>query len=141
MLVRDLLGAKREPVTIDGEQSVFMAMQSMVENEIGSLIVVNQNDTPIGIITESDIFRLVYYRRGNMPDLPIRENMSTDLILGVLDDDLDFIAQAMIGNSIQHVPIMDESEKLCGVISMRDIVRSRLASSASGSEKEPVRHV
>jgi CBS domain-containing protein len=140
MLVRDLLEAKREPVTIEGDQSVFEAMQSMVENEIGSLIVVNQDDTPIGIITESDIFMLIYQRRGDMPDLPVRENMSTDLILGVLDDDLGFIAEVMIGNNIQHIPIMDETEKLCGIVSMRDLVRSRQASSTSRPEKELTRH-
>jgi len=140
MLVRDLLEAKREPVTIEGDQSVFEAMQSMVENEIGSLIVVNQDDTPIGIITESDIFMLIYQRRGDMPDLPVRENMSTDLILGVLDDDLGFIAEVMIGNNIQHIPIMDETEKLCGIVSMRDLVRSRQASSTSRPDKELTRH-
>jgi CBS domain-containing protein len=140
MLVRDLLEAKREPVTIEGDQSVFETMQSMVENEIGSLIVVNQDDTPIGIITESDIFMLIYQRRGDMPDLPVRENMSTDLILGVLDDDLGFIAEVMIGNNIQHIPIMDETEKLCGIVSMRDLVRSRQASSTSRPDKELTRH-
>ena len=122
-------------MTISSEATICDAMELMIEKRIGSLIVVDRNDNPIGIITENDIFRLTFRHRGNMMEQSIKDNMSTDLILGVLDDDIEFIAEAMTQNNIQHVPIMDENEQLCGVISIRDIVKAKLVISSIPQEK------
>jgi len=122
MRAREILGSSRATKKIRGDQSILEAMRMMDDAGVGSLIVVDHHDHPIGIITESDIFRLALENRGDMMDLPIGANMSTGLIMGVLDDDLEFIAEAMTANNIQHMPIMDEKERLCGVISIRDIV-------------------
>jgi CBS domain-containing protein len=130
MTARDLIQSKPKPVTIRGQNTIYESMQLMTERKIGSLIVTDQNKNPIGIITENDIFQLAFETKGKMMELMVSDHMSTDLILGVLDDDIDFIAEVMIRNNIQHVPIMDEDERLCGVISTRDIVNARLMMAA-----------
>lgn len=134
MQVREILKSNRAPATIEGDQSVYEAMKIMTEKRCGSLIVVDDHQNPIGIITESDIFVIAFKYFGDMVDLRIRDNMSSDLILGVLDDEIDFIAEVMVNNNIQHIPIMDHQEKLCGVISIRDIVRANLKISALSAQ-------
>lgn len=130
MRARNLLESNPIPVTINGGQTIYDAMSSMIERKVGSLIVTDQRENPIGIITESDVLNLAFRYRSEMMDLKVKENMSTDLILGVLDDEIEFIASVMIENRIQHIPIMDDNEKLCGIISARDIVRAGLMQSA-----------
>ena len=60
MQVRDILSLNREPATIEGHQSISQAMSVMTESKIGSMIVVNGNNAPIGIIT--DRFHLIVLR-------------------------------------------------------------------------------
>ena len=129
MQVREILKSNRPAATVEGDQSIHRAMTLMVDGKIGSLIVIDDNDSPIGIITESDIFNLTFRHNGEIMGLRVADNMSSNLILGVLDDEIDFIAQVMVNNGIQHIPIMDHQQKLCGVISIRDIVRANLKTS------------
>ena len=128
MLVKELFTkSKMDPVTISGDKTIYEAMQSLVDHRIGSLIVVDSGDAPIGIITERDIFRLAYKTKGNMTSARVKEHMTTDLIIGVPDDDIDYIAQVITQNRIRHIPVVDKSGRLCGIVSIGDIVNAKLS--------------
>lgn len=49
----------RNPITIGAEQTIGEAAKFMLDNKISGLPVVNRENRLIGIITESDIFRMV----------------------------------------------------------------------------------
>ena len=127
MQVKDLLiQSKMEPVTIAGEKTIFEAMQSLVDNRIGSLVVVDSGGAPVGIITERDIFRLAYKTKGDMLSSRIKDHMTTDLIVGVPDDEIDYIAQVITQNRIRHIPVVDKNGLLCGIVSIGDIMKAKL---------------
>jgi CBS domain-containing protein len=128
MQVKDILSIlKTVPITIDGGKSVYEAMKLLVDNRIGSVIVINADNAPIGIITERDIFRLAYRTKGNMFDAKIRDHMTPKLIVGVPEDDIDYIAQVITQNRIRHIPIVDQKGKLTGIVSIGDIVKAKLS--------------
>jgi acetoin utilization protein AcuB len=58
------------PITITPDEPVAQAAILMLENAIGCLPVINQQQELIGIITESDIFRLVVHNWKNAQDDP-----------------------------------------------------------------------
>ncbi len=124
MKVRNLLESKKPPVTIKYTKDIKDCMRMLIDNKIGSLIIVDDDQHPIGIITERDIFHLAFRYRGDMMDMRVKDTMSSKLIIAKPDDDIDAIADLISKNRIRHVPIM-EDEKLVGIISIRDVVKVR----------------
>lgn len=126
MKVKDLLNLKSAPVTIDSGKAVEYAMRLMLENNISSLVIVDDNEQPVSIITERDIFHLAYRFRGDMMDMKVGESRKDKLFVGRPDDDIKQIAKMMTENNIRHVPIMGENNHLTGVVSIRDIVKTTI---------------
>lgn len=126
MQVKDILETKPPPVTISAGKDMPDAMRLLIDNHIGSLVVVDDDDNPIGIITERDIFHLAFRYRGDMMDMKIGENMSTKLVVGSPDDDIEDLARIMTEKHIRHIPIVDDSDQLCGIVSIGDIVKAGL---------------
>ncbi len=126
MLIKDLLQAKPPPVTVHVNREMADAMRLLIDNNIGSLIVTNDQDHPVGIITERDIFHLAFRYRGDMMDMKVGENMTDDLATASPEDDLDHIARLMTERHIRHVPIVDQNQQLCGIVSIGDVVKARL---------------
>jgi len=126
MRVRDILNSKPPPVTVRANNDMAVGMRLLIDNHIGSLIVVDDEDQPVGIITERDIFHLAFRYRGDMMDMKVGENMSSDLTVGSPEDDLDHVARIMTEKHIRHIPIMDDDDRLCGIVSIGDIVKAGL---------------
>ena len=131
MKVKDILESKPPPVTIRAEQDMSVAMRSLIDNGIGSLVVVDESEQPVGIITEHDIFHLASRYQGDMMDMKVGENMTSRLVLGAPEDAIEKIAQTMLDKKIRHIPIMDHNDNLCGIVSIGDIVRANLTQPAS----------
>jgi CBS domain-containing protein len=126
MLIKDLLQSKPPPVTVRANREMTDAMRLLIDNNIGSLVVTNEDDHPVGIITERDIFHLAFRYRGDMMDMRVGENMTDNLTVGSPEDDLEHIARLMTERHIRHVPIVDQNEQLCGIVSIGDVVKARL---------------
>ena len=89
MLVQDILKEKtREPITIRPEDTVETAMNRLLEHKISCLPVVSGNGELAGIISDKDIFKTAYEHDDRFKRMLIQEIMTTDLIVGVPDDDL-----------------------------------------------------
>lgn len=127
MQVKDLLSrAVRPPVTVSGDKTIREAMRLLVENNIGSLIVVDSDGLPVGIITERDIFRLTYQHHGKIMDMNVADHMTSKMLIGLPDDNIDYIAQVITQNRVRHVPIINEDGRLSGIVSIGDVVKARL---------------
>lgn len=125
MKIKDLIKSKPPPVTIHSEQSIQDAMRTLIENKIGALIVIDDNEYPVGIITERDIFHLAYRFRGDMMDMKVADNMTCKLVLGKLEYDIELVEKLITDNRIRHLPVIDTDSKLCGIVSIGDVVKAR----------------
>ena len=127
MKVSDLLKSKGSGVyTIESHSTMAETLKRMIENKVGSLVVIDAVHSPVGIITERDILRILEsklnteWRKTAVGDL-----MTKDILIGVPSDDVDYIMALMTENRFRHVPIMSDG-KLVGLISIGDIVKSML---------------
>lgn len=125
MRIRDILRQKGgHVVTIEPRQTVHDAIRTLVKHKIGGLVV-TEADSIVGIITERDILREGAARCESLKETPVADIMTKDVIIGVPDDDLDYVMGIMTKNRIRHLPVL-ENEKLVGIISIGDVVNSHL---------------
>ena len=125
MKVSEILKAKGSRVeSIAPNRTVREALDVITGKGIGSLPVL-ENDMLAGIITERDILRLVAKEGEGALSKTIREVMTTRLVVGVLEDEIDMVMALMTNNRFRHLPIMD-GRKMVGIISIGDIVKTQV---------------
>jgi len=126
MLVRDILQSKqRNIVTAIPATTVLEAMDVLISNKISCLPVVDADDKLVGIVSDKDIFRLVYKNQDDFTGVALSDIMSTNLIVGLADDEIDYIAGIMTENRIRHIPIV-EKDKMVGLVSQGDVVKKQM---------------
>ena len=124
MKIRHILAAKRgNVITIDRKQTIRQALQVLVKHNVGALLIVDDTSRPAGILSERDIVRLAA-KDSNCFDMLVENVMTTDLILGVQQDELRAVANTMTEQRIRHLPIVDDDGVLIGIISIGDIVKA-----------------
>jgi CBS domain-containing protein len=105
---------------IDAGSSVLEAVQLMVENNVGSLLVTVDGDVA-GIVTERDYLRRVTLE-GRTEEAPVREIMSSPLVVATPETTVDECMAMMTDRRIRHIPVVD-GEKVVGLVSIGDLVK------------------
>lgn len=123
MKIRDILRTKgHNVVTVAPSQTVLAAMRILVQHNIGSVVVVD-GDEIAGILTERDVLRLGANDPQKLTTSRVGDVMTKDLVIGVPDDDLEYVMGVMSRNRIRHLPVL-EDERLVGILSIGDVVNA-----------------
>lgn len=124
--VKQLLDAKGHAVwTIAPDASVFQAIQTMAEREVGALAVMD-GDTLAGIVSERDYARKVILQGHSSQAIRVATIMTRDVITARLDDTVETCMAVMTERRIRHLPVVDEGRTV-GMISIGDLVRAVIA--------------
>jgi CBS domain-containing protein len=137
MQISDILQEKGTgAVTISAGRNIHEAIETLNEHRIGALVVLGVDEEVVGIITERDILRKCGELCGNMNKTVtsanatcsslVKDAMTTDLVIGVPEDDPNYAMGVMTKNHIRHLPILD-GRSLAGMISIGDLVNAHLA--------------
>jgi CBS domain-containing protein len=110
-------------ITMRDNARVSEAASAMCAHNIGSLIVVDRGEKPIGIVTERDILRKVVVPCRDPRAVEVALVMSSPLVTGGPDMDVEAAANLMIGREIKRLPIM-EGGHLVGIVSFTDLLRA-----------------
>lgn len=125
MLVRDVLKAKGSQVhTVRPEQGIEEAIQILARHSVGSLLVVDGAGRLVGVLSERDVLRAVAKRFDRLGGTKVSELMTDRVLIGLLDDSLDYVMGLMTAKRIRHLPILAEG-KLAGILSIGDIVKAK----------------
>ncbi len=126
MLISTILEQKGTDVaTLRPDQPVSAAVAMMAERRIGA-VVVEDKGAVSGIFSERDLVKLLALEGQDALSEPLRKAMTSPVITCRLDDRLDQVMAMMTQRHVRHMPVMD-GPKLRGMISIRDLVRHRLA--------------
>ena len=109
-----------EVLEIDADASVREAVERMVQNNVGSLLVTVDGEVT-GIVTERDYLRRVMLE-GRTEGAPVREIMSSPLVVATVETTVDECMAMMTGRRIRHIPVVDE-ERVVGLVSIGDLVK------------------
>ena len=124
--VQRLLDEKGHNVwSVHPGDTVFDAIQMMADKDVGALLVI-ENDKPVGIISEWDYARRVILKGKSSPRTPVRDIMTTGLICTRPEQTVEECMAVMTEIRVRHLPVM-HGERLVGIISMGDLVKSIIA--------------
>lgn len=126
MKLKDILKAKGSTIfSIDPEKSVKDAIDLLVHYNVGSLMVIDEGRL-VGIFSERDSLRLCARDLDSILSTRIADVMTTDLIIGKLEDDVEDSMNVMTDKRIRHLPVLDNGY-VVGLVSLGDLVKSQLA--------------
>jgi signal-transduction protein with cAMP-binding, CBS, and nucleotidyltransferase domain len=110
----------RDVLEIRVDASVLEAVQAMVENNVGALLVKDAGEV-VGIVTERDYLRRVTLE-GRTEEAPVSEIMSSPLVIATLETTIDECMALMTDRRIRHVPVVEEGN-VVGLVSIGDLVK------------------
>lgn len=106
---------------IDGDATVYEAIETMVEANVGSLLVAEQGEI-VGIVTERDYLRRVALEGRMEKDTAVRDIMTSPLIVATPDTPIGECMALMTDRRIRHMPVVQEGT-VVGVVSIGDLVK------------------
>ena len=122
-IVKHVLATKGHDVhSIHPDASVFDALKTMAENDIGALVVLD-GDRLVGLITERHYAREIILKGRTSQKTLVRDIMTTKVTFARPDQSVDECMALMTARTVRHLPVLD-SGRLIGVVSIGDMVNS-----------------
>ncbi|MEW6164441.1 MAG: DUF294 nucleotidyltransferase-like domain-containing protein [Pseudomonadota bacterium] len=113
---------KRKPVTASPDATLREAVQTMSEQRVGSVIVVEpESGRPLGIFTLRDLLHKVAAKSCDLDQLVMSVMSGTNLLMLNWRATVYQAALVMARHGVHHVIVVDAAGKLVGVVSQEDI--------------------
>ena len=106
--------------TVRPNATLGEAAAQLLEHNIGSVVVVDDDGHLEGILTATDFVRLAA-EDAVASDVRVDEYMSTDVVTPPANDPSTDVADTMIDNRFHHVPVVDDEEGVVGIITTTDL--------------------
>jgi len=106
--------------TVGPDTLVEDAAQLMLEEGVGSVLVVDGSNRLEGILTTTDFVSIVA-RSQPKAETTVTRYMSTDLVTTTAGTPIRVVADRMIEAGIHHMPVVDESEGVVGMVTTTDL--------------------
>lgn len=124
MKVQRILATKiKGVITITPEKTVKDAAALLAQHHIGALLVLNDNQQLVGILSERDIIREAA-RNDQVLSQAVAQVMTPEVVTGTPEDDIYSVAHVMTERRFRHLPIVEEGQ-LIGMISIGDIMKAQ----------------
>jgi signal-transduction protein with cAMP-binding, CBS, and nucleotidyltransferase domain len=113
----------REPYTITAfsNKTAIDAASIMASKKISSVIVIDKENRPLGIITERDLVKRICLKNLNAKDVLVEDIMTSPLITIMAYDSVDTASRIMLSNKIKRLAVLEADGRIVGMISVTDI--------------------
>lgn len=132
MQVRDILKDKgRNIVAIGDGATLAEAARTLADHRIGAVIVQALGGTLVGILSERDLVRAIAEDGSLALSRSVAAYMTRNVATCTEHDTVEGLMEMMTLGRFRHVPVLDDRHKLSGLISIGDVVKSRIAETVS----------
>ncbi len=137
MKVKEIL--RRPPVTIPVTATVEQAAETMADNKVGLLVIVDPSNPkkPLGVISERDIIRTIASKVPLTVTVDKVGTMGNIIWIGE-DESVYRAAYLMRKHHIRHLVVLDQKGELLGVLSIRDLIAEDKIIESLSAERRPV---
>jgi CBS domain-containing protein len=115
--IRDIM--EKNVVTIEDDKTALDAAHLISEKDV-SFLVIMKNNTPIGVLSESDFVKRLAADDKKASEVIVSEIMSSNFRWVEPETEIEDAIQKMLNNNIRRLVILDDS-KLAGVITQTDL--------------------
>jgi CBS domain-containing protein len=100
----------------------------MWESDIGCVVVTDQSERPVGMITDRDIAMSAYTRGAPLCNVKVDDAMANEVKTCSADTPLSEVQTLMRSARIRRVPVVDSEGMLVGIVTLGDLARSAQSS-------------
>jgi CBS domain-containing protein len=135
MLVKHILQNKGSKVfAIHGDATVAEAAKQLMQRRVGALIVRDRAGRLAGIISEREVVSAIAGNGGDALAQPVTTYMTIEVKTCTEHDSVEDLMEMMTHSRRRHVPVLDEANQLCGIISIGDVVKTRIGEALSETQ-------
>ena len=106
--------------TVAPDTLVEDAAELLLTHEIGSVVVVDEDNQLRGILTSTDYVRIVAETHPTA-ETPVSAYMTTDIVTATAQDPIRDVADAMVEHGFHHVPVVSDTDGVIGMITTSDL--------------------
>ncbi|MCC5924925.1 MAG: CBS domain-containing protein [Bacteroidetes bacterium] len=126
MTIQDILSGKGTVIYhVTPANTVYEAIEKMAEHNIGALVVLD-GDRLCGILSERDYRNKIILKGRASRETKVSEIMTDSVICVGPQHSVDYCLNIMTQKKIRHLPVLDDSQKLVGVVSIGDLVKATI---------------
>jgi CBS domain-containing protein len=122
LIVNDVMS--KPVVTARGKDSIKSLAAKMKKYDVSSIVIVDSENKPVGIVTEGDIVKRILYKKRNLLFVKASHVMSKPVVSVKKDLSLEAAAKMMVSKKIKKLCVVEEDGVLTGIISEGDIVKN-----------------
>lgn len=127
MRLEHVLQLKGDDVyTISPEATVSELLSELTSRNVGAMVVSADGRTVMGVVSERDIVRHLAERQAALLADPVSSIMTSVVQCAPPSAATSDLMSLMTTSRIRHVPVLDEEQILIGIVSIGDVVKSRL---------------
>jgi CBS domain-containing protein len=115
-----------EAATVPVEATVADAIRMMLDRHVGAVGVVDAEGRVAGIFTERDVLRKLALQSHAPESIPVRQMMTTPVEMATLATGPGEALATMVERHFRHLPVVDNTGKLLGMLSIRNLLQSRI---------------
>jgi CBS domain-containing protein len=112
--------------TIDANAKISQAIDQMKDGSKHCLLVKLRSDKAVGIVSEHDIVVACARLGKGAKDAPVKDYMTTDVVVAKETDTLDEALRLMAANNVRHLPVLSQKGEVVDFLSMMDLVMKKL---------------
>jgi CBS domain-containing protein len=122
--VQDVLKGKGAAVlTIRPDATVYDAVASMAEHDVGALVVLGDDGKLAGLISERDYARKIILAGRASRQTRVEDIMTREVMCVAPGQRIDSCMALMTRKHVRHLPVL-ENDQLAGIISIGDVVKA-----------------
>lgn len=126
MIVAMILEQKgRSVVTIDANAMIGEVVSQLVGHKIGAIVVVEDVDDIVGIISERDIVRAIARSGMEVLSEPVQSIMTSEVMTCEDGETINEVMARMTRGRFRHLPV-EKNGRLTGIVSIGDVVKARI---------------
>lgn len=128
MQVRHILQGKgRDVMAVASSATLMEAARILSDRKIGALVVKSKSGALEGIVSERDLVHAIAKSGAAALNEPVADHMTRAPQTCVETDAVELVMEVMTRGRFRHVPVLDDGMRLCGMVSIGDVVKIRIA--------------
>lgn len=124
--IQSILKNKKPLVSVSIDQTVLDAVEKMVLNDIGAVLVLDATGAIAGIFTERDCLQKVSRLCLDPASTPVSDVMTGHVRYAKLDHQIEGCLRLMTERHFRHLPVLGVDQTILGMVSIGDLVKARL---------------